>query len=63
MNISRGTDCCERCVNYVYDGDTDCCVCMINLDEDETYRFVSGTAYDCPYFRLDDEYAVVRRQM
>ena len=34
-----------------------------NLDEDEMYRFLSGTQQECPYFRLDDEYAVVRHQM
>ena len=35
----------------------------MNLDEDEMYRFLSGTQQECPYFRLDDEYAVVRHQM
>ena len=31
--------------------------------ENEMYRFLSGTQQECPYFRLDDEYAVVRHQM
>ena len=53
---------CEMCTNYVYDEDYDCYVCMINLDEDEMCRFLSRTNYSCPYFRLDDEYGVVRHQ-
>lgn len=54
---------CDACVNYVYDEDYECYSCMVNLDEDEMYRFLSGTQRECPYFRLDDEYAVVRHQM
>ena len=34
-----------------------------DLDEDEMYRFVTGTNHDCPYFRMGDEYRVVRKQM
>ena len=45
---------CETCTNFVYDDDYDCYVCMVNLDEDEMYRFL--------YYRLDDEYGVVRHQ-
>jgi hypothetical protein len=54
---------CDACVNYGYDEDYECYCCMVNLDEDEMYRFLSGTQQECPYFRLDDEYAVVRHQM
>ncbi|MBQ6212778.1 MAG: hypothetical protein IJJ57_07805 [Ruminococcus sp.] len=53
---------CETCTNYVYDEDYDCYVCMVNLDEDEMARFLQGTNYACPYYRLDDEYGVVRHQ-
>ena len=54
---------CENCVNYVYDEDDECYICMVNLVEDEMYRFIIGTQKECPYFRLDDEYAVVRHQI
>ena len=54
---------CDVCVNYEYDEDYECYCCMVNLDEDEMYRFLSGTQQECPYFRLDEEYAVVRHQM
>lgn len=53
---------CETCCNYVYDYDDDCYSCMINLDEDEMYNFVRGNSKQCPYYRLDDEYAIVRKQ-
>lgn len=54
---------CEACVNYIYEEDDECYSCLVNLDEDEMYRFLSGERTSCPYFRLDDEYGVVRRQI
>lgn len=54
---------CDVCVNYVYDEDYECYCCLVNLDEDEMYRFLSGSQRECPYFRLDDEYGVVRKQI
>lgn len=54
---------CDMCVNYVYDEEDESYSCMVDLDEDEMYRFITNTSRDCPYFRLDDEYAVVRHQM
>lgn len=62
MNNGKTTN-CESCVNYVYDDDYDCYVCLANLDEDEMSRFLTSTNYTCPYFRLDDEYGVVKHQM
>ena len=54
---------CDLCVNYVYDEDDECFTCLVNLDEDEMYRFLSGRLRECPYIRMDDEYGVVRRQI
>lgn len=54
---------CETCVNYVYDEEYDDNYCCVNLDEDELVRFLQDSHYQCPYYRLDDEYAVVRKQM
>ena len=54
---------CESCVNYVFDDEYGFNSCMVNLDEDEMQHFLSGTIEDCPYYRLDDEYGVVRSQM
>ena len=41
---------CESCVYYSY-------------DEDELVRFMEDRYYNCPYYRLGDEYSVVRKQM
>lgn len=54
---------CDSCVNYVYDEEDECYYCLVNLDEDEMYRFLTGTQKACPYYQLDDEYAVVRHQI
>lgn len=60
--MDRKTD-CENCTYYEYDDECGCYTCLINLDEDEMYNFLNSTNYRCPYFRLDDEYAVVRKQI
>lgn len=53
---------CEDCSNYVYDDEDECYYCNVNLDEDEMYRFMSGTNYNCPYYDRYDEYKIVRKQ-
>lgn len=54
---------CDTCVNYVYEEEYECYSCLVNLDEDEMFRFLSGTQRECPYYRMDDEYGVVKHQM
>lgn len=54
---------CEYCSNYIYDEEYDYYVCEVNLDEDEMARFVSCSFDNCPYFRMDDEYKIVQKQM
>ena len=54
---------CESCLYYEYDEDYECYVCEVNLDEDEMARFMEDRFYDCPYYRLGDEYMIVRKQM
>ena len=54
---------CDDCANYVFDEDTECYICMVNLDEDEMYSFLSGGVRECPYFQSNDEYRIVRKQM
>ena len=53
---------CENCANFYYDEELQEYCCDINLDEDEMMRFLSSPNYRCPYFRLDDEYGVVKKQ-
>lgn len=54
---------CDMCANYEYDEEEAYYTCSVNLDEDEMYRFLSGSCAECPYFSQDDEYRVVRHQM
>ena len=53
----------EDCEFYDYDEELDAYVCQVNLDEDEMYRFLTGSCNECPYYSSNDEYAVVRHQM
>ncbi|HRL31467.1 MAG TPA: DUF6472 family protein [Anaerostipes hadrus] len=48
--------------HIIFDEDYEYYVCDINLDEDEMARFMSYSDWDCPYFQMDDEYAIVRKQ-
>lgn len=54
---------CEYCVNYSYDEDYECYTCEVNLDEDEMAKFITGDFRQCPYFKMGDEYRIVRKQM
>ena len=55
--------CCDTCCNYEYDEDYECYVCMVDLDEDEMSRFLSGNNDSCAYYSQYDEYKIVRHQM
>ena len=52
---------CEFCSNYVYDDDEEEYYCDVNLDE--YYRFVNSNYKECPYYRSNDDYKIVRHQM
>lgn len=60
--VLKLSDPCEFCAYYTYNEDTQEDECLINLDEDDVYRFYSGSNDTCPYFRMDDEYKIVERQ-
>lgn len=53
---------CEDCVYFVYDENDDFYECMMQIDEDESVRMMYNKKSGCPYFRLDDEYSIVRKQ-
>ena len=53
---------CENCVNYVFDDEFQEYCCDAPLDEDEMGKLLNCQNNSCPYFRPDDEYAVVRKQ-
>lgn len=54
---------CDSCTNYGYDEEYGYYVCEVNLDEDEMGSFLRGTVENCPYYRREDEYAIVKKQM
>ncbi len=53
---------CEVCANYIYDEQDECYYCDAALDEDEMGRFLTSQTRECPYFSLEDEYGIVRKQ-
>ncbi len=55
--------CCEVCAFYTYEEEYGYYICEADLDEDDMERFLRGSFYSCPYFQMDDEYRIVRRQM
>ena len=54
---------CEYCSNYVYDEEYGFSECQVSLDEDEMYRYMSRNYKECPYFQMNNEYKIVRKQM
>ena len=54
---------CNSCSFYVYDEDYEDYMYQVNMDEDDVVRLMSDESYDCPYYQLDDEYRIVRKQM
>lgn len=54
---------CDTCNYYIYDEDFEEYVCDVNMDEDDFARLLSDKYFNCPYYKSDDEYKVVRKQM
>ena len=53
----------ERWIYELDEGVEEQYYCDVPLDEDEMHRFLTDQFADCPYYRLEDEYRTVRRQM
>lgn len=53
---------CEDCENYDYDEESDSYACVMDLDMDEFERFVLSEHSRCPYYRVRDDYRIVRKQ-
>ena len=54
---------CDLCAYYWIDEEDGTGECQVNLDEDDLARMLSGSSDSCPYFQMDDEYKIVRKQM
>lgn len=53
---------CDNCVYYDYDEEYNEYTCMMNLDQDDLEKFMSYSTSNCPYFKLYDEYKMVKKQ-
>ncbi len=53
---------CDTCWYFDYDEEYDEYGCMMDLDEDEVYRFLVSGQSRCPYYRQGDDYTLARRQ-
>lgn len=53
---------CEDCENYEYDEECEDYVCAVDMDMDELEQFLLSRRTRCPYYRVRDEYRIVRRQ-
>ena len=53
---------CDTCWHWDYDEEYDEYYCMMDLDEDEYYRFVASGSARCPYYRQGDDYSLARKQ-
>ena len=54
---------CETCANYQNHEEYGYYVCEADLEEDEMSAFLGGCDFSCGFYQLDDEYAIVRKQM
>ncbi len=54
---------CSECAYYEYDEEDESYYCTVDMDEDDYARLMMGNRDACPFYRSDDEYAVVRHQM
>ncbi len=57
-----GESLCESCWYYDYDEEYEEYFCMMDLDEDEVYRYLVTPQGRCPYYRQGDDYTLARRQ-
>lgn len=53
---------CETCAYFVFDDDYDDYICLADMDEDDYIRFISSSDKGCPFYKLYDEYKIVRKQ-
>ncbi len=53
---------CDSCSYYDYDEGSESYVCLVDLDEDELFRFMQGSSFECPYYNPYDEYKIVNKR-
>ncbi len=53
---------CESCVNFSFDDESEEYVCCMQFDEDEMHALLSNKYKKCPFYRLGNEYTIVKKQ-
>lgn len=55
---------CENCMYLEYDEELQDYICSVApiMDEDDLSRIAYQAKKQCPYYRLGDEYTLVRKQ-
>lgn len=49
-------------MNFEYNNEIEDYECIINMDEDEYQQFLNNTYYRCPYFRMGNDYTILKKQ-
>ncbi len=53
---------CENCENLEYDEEYEDYVCMVDMDMDDLEQLMDTGCSRCPFYRVRDDYRIVRRQ-
>lgn len=53
---------CEFCMYQCFDEEYEEYYCSMNFDQDELERLRFNPSSSCPYFRMGDEYTIVKKQ-
>ncbi|MFI3325686.1 MAG: DUF6472 family protein [Clostridia bacterium] len=53
---------CDICLNFEYNNEIEDYECIINMDEDEYSQFLNNSYYKCPYFRMGNDYTILKKQ-
>ncbi|GMQ63933.1 MULTISPECIES: DUF6472 family protein [Vallitalea] len=53
---------CDYCLYLTYDEETDDYYCSLSLEQDDVEKLSYSKYNGCPYFRMGDDYTIVRKQ-
>lgn len=53
---------CEFCMYQYFDEEYEEYYCSMNFDQDELEKLQFNPSSSCPYFRMGDEYTIVKKQ-
>lgn len=53
---------CEMCMYLDYDEELDEHYCSMSLDQDDMEKMTYSNKASCPYFRMGNDYTIVKKQ-